>query len=68
MKEFKTRNIKFHTYKSKQEGSYKVVLKHMPPEEKIDELGLKVTNIWKKHGTKMPLNMFYVEAEKQKKQ
>jgi len=38
MKEFKTRNFEFHTYEPKQERSFKVVLKHMPPEEKIDEI------------------------------
>jgi len=61
MKELKNRNFEFHTYKPKQETSFKVVLKHMSPEEKIDEikrdieeLGHKVTNIWniKKRGTK----------------
>jgi len=47
----------------------------MPPEEKIDEikrdieeLGHKITNIWniKKRGTKVPLNMFYVELKVEK--
>jgi len=74
-KEFKTRNIEFHTYKPKQERSFKVALKHIPPEEKIDkimkdieELGHKVTNIWniKNRGTKVPLNMFYVELKTEK--
>jgi len=52
VKELKTRNIEFHTYKTKQERSFKLVLKYMPSEEKIDEikrdieLGHKVTNIW----------------------
>jgi len=47
----------------------------MPPREKIDEirrdieeLGHKVTNIWniKKRGSKVPLNMFYVELKPEK--
>jgi len=47
----------------------------MPPKEKIDEIkkvieefGHKVTNIWniKKHGTKVSLNMFYVELKPEK--
>jgi len=75
VKKIRTRNFEFHTYKSKQEGSFKVVLKHMPPEERIDEirrdieeLGHKVTNIWniRKRGTKVTLNMFYVELKPQK--
>jgi len=36
VKELKTRNIEFYTYKPKQERSFKVVLKHMPPQEKIE--------------------------------
>jgi len=72
VKELKTRNYEFHTYQPKQERSFKVLLKHMPPEERIDDikrdiedLGHKVTNIWniKKRGTKEPLNMFYVELK-----
>jgi len=74
VKELKTRNFEFHTYKMKQERSFKIVLKHMTPEEKIDkikrdieELGHKITNIWniKKRG-KEPLNMFYVELKPEK--
>jgi len=72
VKELKTRNYKFHTYKSKQERSFKIVLKHMPPEQIIDDikrdiedLGHTVTNMWKikKRGTKEPLNMFCVELK-----
>jgi len=53
VKDHKTRNFKFHIYKPKQERSFKVVLKHMLPEERIDEakrdieeLGHKITDIW----------------------
>jgi len=72
VKELKTRNYEFHTYKPKQERGFKVVLKYMPPEERtddikrdIEDLGHTVTNIWniKKRGTKEPLNMFYVELK-----
>jgi hypothetical protein len=57
----------FHTYKLKEERSFKVVLKHMHysnnPEEiktEIEKLGHTVTNICniKHHGTKL---MFFVE-------
>jgi len=63
VKELKTRNFEFHIYKWKQEKSFKVVLKHIPPEERIDEtkryseaLGHKDTDFWniKKRGTKCP--------------
>jgi len=37
VKELKIRNIKFHTYKLKQERSFKV-LKHMPLEEHVDKI------------------------------
>jgi len=77
VKELKTRNYEFHIYKPKQERSFKVALKHMPSEERIDDirrdiedLGHKVTNIWniKKRGTKEPLNIFYVELKPERKQ
>jgi len=51
VKELKTRNYEFHTYKPKQERSFKVVLKHMPPEEKIDNIKRDIEN------------MFYVELK-----
>jgi len=72
VKEVKSRNIKFHIYKPKQKRSSKVILKHMLLEKKMDaikrdikELGHKITNIWniKNHGTKVPLNMFYIELK-----
>jgi len=75
VKELKTGNYEFHAYKPKQEESFKVVLKHMPSEERIDDIkrdiedfGHKVTNLWniKKRGTKEPLNMFYVELKPEK--
>jgi len=76
VKELKTRNFKFHTYKPQQEKSFKIVLKHMPPEEKIDEakrdieeLGHKVTDIWniKERGTLNMLNCITVKPEKNNK-
>jgi len=62
VKELHTRNIEFHTYKLKQVRSFKVFLKHMPLQEKIEaiksdiqELGHKVTSTWniKKLDTKV---------------
>jgi len=54
VKELKSRNTEFHTYKPKQERSFK-----------IKDLGHTVTNIWniKKQGTKKVLRMFYVELK-----
>jgi len=52
VQELKIKNIEFHIYKLKQERSSNVVLKHMPPQEKVDaikkdieELGYTVTII-----------------------
>jgi len=52
VKELKSRNTEFHTYKSKQERSFKVVLKHIYATANLDnikkeikELGHTVTNI-----------------------
>jgi len=72
VKELKTRNTEFNTYKSNQEKSFKIVLKHIPLQEIIDaikrdieKLEHKITNIWniKKHSIKVSLNMFYVELK-----
>jgi hypothetical protein len=64
------RNTQFHTYKPKEERTYRVVLKNMhysidPEEIKIEiaKLGHKVSNIWnvKHYLTKQPLSMFFVD-------
>jgi len=61
-----------NTYKPKQESSFKIVLKYIPPEKKInaikrdiEEIEHKITDIWNinKCGTKAPLNIFYVELK-----
>jgi len=36
VKEFRSRDIEFHIYEPKQERSFKVVLKYMPLQEKVD--------------------------------
>jgi hypothetical protein len=60
----------FHTYKPKEDRSYKVMLKNMhysinPADIKteIEKLGHTVTNIWniKQNRNKLPLSMFLVE-------
>jgi len=62
--------MEFHTYKPKQERSFKVVLKHIHATTNVDDikkeignLGHTVTNIWniKKQGIKRTLHMFYAE-------
>jgi len=71
VKELKNKNTEFHTYKSKQGRSFKVILEHIyaanPDDIKkeIEDLGHIIANIWniKKQGTKRALHMFYVELE-----
>jgi len=72
VKELKSKNTEFHTYKPKQEKSFRVVLKHIhitanldDIKKEIEDLGYTVTNIWniKKQGTKKALHMFYVELK-----
>jgi hypothetical protein len=61
------KRTEFHTWKLKEERSYRVVLKNMHycinPEEiktEIEKLGHRVTNIWniKQYRTKLPLHVF----------
>ncbi|KAJ2948226.1 hypothetical protein O0L34_g10036 [Tuta absoluta] len=72
VEELKKKNTELHTYKPKEDRSFRVVLKKMhhsadPTEIKneIEELGHKVINIWNmKHSvTKKPLPMFIVELK-----
>jgi hypothetical protein len=64
--------MEFHTYKLKEERSYRVVLKNihysMNPEEiktEIEILGHTVTNIWniKQYRTKLALSRFFAEVK-----
>jgi hypothetical protein len=66
------KQTEFHTYKPKEERSYRVVLKNMyysiaPIDIKteIEKLGHQVNNIWNitQYRTKLPLSMFYVELK-----
>jgi hypothetical protein len=70
VKELELRHTEFHTYKPKQDRSFRVVLRNMHPstdvhelQTAIEELGHKVNNIWniKQRATKKPLPIFYVE-------
>jgi len=50
VKELKNKNTEFHTYKPKQERSFKVVLKHIHVnlddiKKEIEDLGQTVTNM-----------------------
>lgn len=72
VKELKLKNTKFHTYKPKQDRSYRIVLKNIHASTDIAELkqaikeqGHTVTNIWniKHNHTKKPLPIFYVELK-----
>jgi hypothetical protein len=67
---FLDRNTKFHTYKLKEERTYRVVLKHthysIAPEDikpEIENLGHKVANVWnaKHYRTKQSLLMFFID-------
>jgi hypothetical protein len=64
------RNTQFHTYKLKEERTYRVVLKNMhysiAPEDiktEIEKLGHKVANVWNaKHPrTKQPISIFFID-------
>jgi hypothetical protein len=66
------KRTEFHTYKLKEEKSYKAVVKNMRysinPEEirtEIEKLGLTVKNIWnlRQYRTKLPLSVFSVELK-----
>jgi hypothetical protein len=61
------KRAEFHTYKLKEEGSYRVVLKNMHYsinsegiKTEIEKLGHTVTNIWniKQYRTKLPFSIF----------
>jgi len=75
VRELKNKGTEFHTYKLKQERSFRVVLKNMHPstDEKelkaaIDSLGHQVTNVWniKNRINKKPLPMYYRPQTKRK--
>jgi len=69
VKELKSNNMEFYTYKSKQEIIFRIVLKHIhvykldDVRKEIEDLEYIVTNIWKikKQGTEKAFPMFYVE-------
>lgn len=75
VKELQMKNTEFHTYKPKQERSFRVVLKNIHPstdiselKEAIEEIGHEVVNIWniKNKQTKSPLSMFFVDLKPSK--
>lgn len=68
----KLKNISFHTFQTKQDKAYRVVIKNLHHSTNIDDikifienLGHKVRNISniKSHLTKQPLSMFFVDLE-----
>jgi len=72
VRELKNKGTEFHTYKLKQERSFRVVLKNMHPstDEKelkaaINSLGHQVTNVWniKNRVTKKPLPMYFIDLK-----
>jgi len=76
VKELKNKNMEFHTYKAKQERSFKVIFKYIHVtknlddiKEEIEDLRHTITNIWniKKQGIKKALYMFYVELKPKSK-
>jgi len=44
VKEFKSKNTEFHTYKSKQERSFKIVLKHIHATVNVDDIREEIEN------------------------
>jgi len=72
IKELKSRNTEFHTYKPKQEKSCKVILKYIYPSSNVDNIrkeiedhGYTITNIWniKKQDTSKTFPIFYIELK-----
>lgn len=70
--ELQGRGTEFHTYKPKQDRSFRVVLKNMHPHTDTDEIknaiednGHKVINIWniKDRTTKQPLPLFFIDLK-----
>jgi hypothetical protein len=66
------KHTEFHTYKLKEEASYRVILKNMhcsisfqEIKNKIEKPGHMVTNTWniKKYRTKLPFCMFFCRTE-----
>lgn len=72
VKELRQKETEFHTYKPKQDRTFRVVLKNMHHttntegiKNKIEKMEHKVTNVWniKQRTSKMPLPMFFVELK-----
>lgn len=72
VKELRNKGTEFHTFKLKQDRSFRVVLKNMHPLTDVQELkmaieerGHNVVNIWniKQRVTKKPLPMFFIDLE-----
>jgi len=70
VKEVENKNTEFHTYKPKQERSFKVVLKHIRAtanpddiKKEIGDLGQTVIQYMEHQDTKRTLHMLYVELE-----
>ncbi|OWR42620.1 Nucleic-acid-binding protein from transposon X-element [Danaus plexippus plexippus] len=71
-KKIKSRNTEFYTYNTKQERSFRVVLKCIHHSKDIDlwkealeDLGHKPTNIWnvKNYKTKQPLPIYFIDLQ-----
>lgn len=71
-KELKSRHTEFYTYKTKQDRSFRVVLKRIHPstdmdllKQALEDLGHRPTNIWnvKNNKTKQPLPMFFIDLQ-----
>jgi hypothetical protein len=71
------RNTEFHTYKPKQDRSFRVVLKNLHPSTDVNDIkqalkeeGHEATNIWnvKQHNTNKPLPIHFVDIKPHHKQ
>lgn len=72
VKELQKKGTEFHTYKLKQDRSFRVVLKNIHPttdvvalREAIKALGHEVTNVWniKDRVTKKPLPIYFIDLK-----
>lgn len=72
IKELNDKKTEYHTYKTKENRTFRVVLKNIHPsintediKESLQEIGHDVTNIWniKQRNTNKPLSMFFVDLK-----
>jgi len=72
IKELMEKNTKFHTYKPRQDRSFRVVLKNLHPSTEVNDIkqalkeeGHEATNIWnvKQRSSNHPLPMHFIDLK-----